>query len=262
MLNIPAGWKPIESAPKDGTEILAWRSDCGQFIASYTSADSFPMTQDELDAWDEETLFAKDWFTQWPQAYRLEGIEVPTHWMPLPAAPAAAPSPSAPGDAQDEDDSIALDKLADYIADTWPDKKYGLEEICQRLHAMWPGEFLSAADLEKNDPNVREALRALLLWWDRFQASDGDPKDACELLVKDARSAWQFAEAEINRAPATAPAAGDARAITLPAKMPKHEGNGSEYPSSESYHEGYAEGWNDAIDAALAAQVPHKGDAA
>ncbi|MGE8691489.1 MAG: hypothetical protein ACN6PJ_30380 [Achromobacter sp.] len=101
MLNIPAGWKPISSAPKDGTEILAWRSDCGQFIASYTSADSFPMTQDELDAWDEETLFAKDWFTQWPQAYRLEGIEVPTHWMPLPAAPAAAPSPSAPGDAQD-----------------------------------------------------------------------------------------------------------------------------------------------------------------
>ncbi|MCV6799333.1 DUF551 domain-containing protein [Achromobacter ruhlandii] len=101
MLNIPAGWKPIESAPKDGTEILAWRSDCGQFIASYTSADSFPMTQDELDAWDEETLFAKDWFTQWPQAYRLEGIEVPTHWMPLPAAPGSV-SPSAPGDAQDE----------------------------------------------------------------------------------------------------------------------------------------------------------------
>ncbi|RSE85539.1 hypothetical protein [Achromobacter denitrificans] len=101
MLNIPAGWKPISSAPKDGTEILAWRSDCGQFIASYTSADSFPMTQDELDAWDEETLFAKDWFTQWPQAYRLEGIEVPTHWMPLPDAPGSV-SPSAPGDAQDE----------------------------------------------------------------------------------------------------------------------------------------------------------------
>lgn len=80
-------WKPIESAPKDGTEILAWRSDCGQFIASYTSADAFPMTQDELDAWDEETLFAKDWFTQWPDATRLEGSEVPTLWQPLPADP-------------------------------------------------------------------------------------------------------------------------------------------------------------------------------
>lgn len=80
-------WKPIASAPKDGTEILAWRSDCGQFIASYTSADAFPMTQDELDAWDEETLFAKDWFTQWPDATRLEGSEVPTLWQPLPADP-------------------------------------------------------------------------------------------------------------------------------------------------------------------------------
>ncbi|TRM53310.1 hypothetical protein YH64_009430 [Achromobacter sp. LC458] len=80
-------WKPIASAPKDGTEILAWRHDCGQFIASYTSADSFPMTQDELDAWDEETLFAKDWFTQWPQALRLEGSEVPTLWQPMPTDP-------------------------------------------------------------------------------------------------------------------------------------------------------------------------------
>ncbi|CAB3909771.1 hypothetical protein LMG26842_05807 [Achromobacter dolens] len=84
---IPAGWKPIESAPKDGTEILAWREDCGQFIASYTSADAFPLTQAELDAYDEATLFAKDWFTQWPDATRLDGSEVPTLWQPLPADP-------------------------------------------------------------------------------------------------------------------------------------------------------------------------------
>ncbi|WPQ34333.1 hypothetical protein [Achromobacter xylosoxidans] len=82
-----AGWLPIESAPKDGTEILAWREDCGQFIASYTSADAFPLTQAELDAYDEATLFAKDWFTQWPQALRLEGSEIPTKWQPLPADP-------------------------------------------------------------------------------------------------------------------------------------------------------------------------------
>ncbi|CUJ53013.1 Uncharacterised protein [Achromobacter xylosoxidans] len=59
--------------------------------------------------------------------------------------------------------------------------------------------------------------------------------------------------------PVNAPAAGDAPAIVLPAKMPKHESDGGEYPSSESYKEGYAEGWNDAIDAAIAAQ--RKGDA-
>ena len=50
----------------------------------------------------------------------------------------AAPSPT--------DDRIALDRLADHIADNWPDKKYGLEEICQRLHAMWPQSFMPAAE--------------------------------------------------------------------------------------------------------------------
>lgn len=102
--------------------------------------------------------------------------------------------------AQPEDDSIALDRLADYIADTWPmDKKYGLEEICQRLHAMWPGEFIPVDVLAHNDVNVREALRALLLYWDRFQKSDGNQHDAYNLLVKAAHHAWQFARTEIER---------------------------------------------------------------
>lgn len=187
MLNIPAGWKLVPIEPTETMVVCGFES----------RPDPFFSKPEDWEAFDAMT-----------------GCQQTAHKARLCYAAMldAAPTPPsvAPGDAQDEDDSIALDKLADYIADTWPDKKYGLEEICQRLHAMWPGEFLSAADLEKNDPNVREALRALLLWWDRFQASDGDPKDACELLVKDARFAWQFAEAEINRAPATAPAAGDA----------------------------------------------------
>lgn len=42
-------------------------------------------------------------------------------------------------------DDISLDRLADYIADNWPDKKYSLEEIAQRLHATRPGAFMPAA---------------------------------------------------------------------------------------------------------------------
>lgn len=100
----------------------------------------------------------------------------------------------------DEDDSIALDRLADYIADTWPmDKKYSLEEICQRLHVMWPGEFIAIEDLRKNDPNLREAVRALLIHWQRFQKSDGNQQDAYNLLVKGAKMAWKFAEDELSR---------------------------------------------------------------
>lgn len=82
-------WQPIETAPKDGTEVLCWREDCGQFIASYTSPDAFPLTQAEIDQLGEEALFMRDWFTQWPQSIRLDGSETPTHWMPLLAPPAA-----------------------------------------------------------------------------------------------------------------------------------------------------------------------------
>lgn len=84
------GWLPIETAPRDGTEVLAWRYDCGPFIASFTSCSAFPLTQAEIDELDEDTLFKGDWFTQWPQALRLEGSEEPTHWRPLPASPGAS----------------------------------------------------------------------------------------------------------------------------------------------------------------------------
>lgn len=89
------GWRPIETGPLDGTEVLLWREDCGQFIGSYTSADAFPLTQVEIDATAEEVLFAKDWFTQWPDARRLDGSETPTHWRPLPPPPGTAePAPT------------------------------------------------------------------------------------------------------------------------------------------------------------------------
>lgn len=52
-----------------------------------------------------------------------------------------------PAQPPQEDDKIALDRLADHIADNWPDRKFGLDEICQRLHAMWPAEFMPASAL-------------------------------------------------------------------------------------------------------------------
>lgn len=95
---VAQGWQPIATAPKDGTEILAWRQDAGAFIALYTSPSGLPMTQDEIDKCEEEWLFQEDWFTQWPQAIRLDGSEAPTHWMYLPfdPAPPIAEQPERP----------------------------------------------------------------------------------------------------------------------------------------------------------------------
>ena len=77
------GWLPIESAPKDGTYILAivpgfvpavakWRAERGSF--EYMDADNF-----SSDDQYEEFLMATD---SW----------APTHWQPLPTPPAALAS--------------------------------------------------------------------------------------------------------------------------------------------------------------------------
>lgn len=98
MLNIPAGWKPIESAPKDGTDILLTNGvhvSCGHWhydeggTTEHRDLDGRYIGQDDRDG------FAGwlDW---------MGGMTPnPTHWMPLPAAP-GSPASVAPGDAQDD----------------------------------------------------------------------------------------------------------------------------------------------------------------
>lgn len=83
-------WRPIASAPKDGTEILGWREDCGILLVRWTNCESF-MTDREIEesGLDDEAIFANDWFcADFVSGGRLEGSEAPTHWMPLPEPPA------------------------------------------------------------------------------------------------------------------------------------------------------------------------------
>ncbi|HWL30004.1 MAG TPA: hypothetical protein VNQ97_13975 [Burkholderiaceae bacterium] len=122
MLNIPAGWKPIESAPKTGRTLLLgywnshgkWRTVRGQWM----SAEYIGQEWDEPDGveagWFETAVEADDVPNCWPVT--------PSHWQPMPAPPCltcndqgavgniltAEPCPDcsppsvAPGDAQDE----------------------------------------------------------------------------------------------------------------------------------------------------------------
>lgn len=80
-------WQLIDTAPMDGTEILAWRSDAGIMLVRYTCCADF-VTEREAEELDEETLFANDWFyADFVSGDRLEGDLVPTHWMSLPQPP-------------------------------------------------------------------------------------------------------------------------------------------------------------------------------
>ena len=85
-------WQPIDTAPRDGTEVLGWRRDCGVLIIRYTCPSSF-LTEKELEPLTGGDADAVDWFgADFVQGCRLEGSEVPTHWMPLPDGPEALPA--------------------------------------------------------------------------------------------------------------------------------------------------------------------------
>lgn len=62
----PEGWQPIETAPKDGTYILIMTVTGRNYVVAYDSTFSIP----------------------WRVMFDVGISEfVPTHWMPLPAAP-------------------------------------------------------------------------------------------------------------------------------------------------------------------------------
>ena len=71
-------WQPIETAPKDGTEVLLWGS-----------AESSPHARPHLGSEDvERAAWADDcWIVTSAQVSDLY-VPEPTHWMPLPDPPA------------------------------------------------------------------------------------------------------------------------------------------------------------------------------
>jgi len=62
-------WQPIETAPKDGTDILGWHEIAG------TSQTCFSKGEWVCPDWDEDRYIHCTWS--------------PTHWMPLPTPPTA-----------------------------------------------------------------------------------------------------------------------------------------------------------------------------
>lgn len=86
-LRAASQWQPIATAPKDGTEFIAYRDDAGPFLLRWSCAYDM-MTERELEQsmMTEDEMHEPDWFfADFATGGRLnDGF---THWMPLPSPP-------------------------------------------------------------------------------------------------------------------------------------------------------------------------------
>ena len=79
-------WQSIETAPKDGTEILVWRADCGILLARWDAPENFLSDRECEELGESAEQY--DWmYADFVAGGRLDGSEVPTHWQPLPDEP-------------------------------------------------------------------------------------------------------------------------------------------------------------------------------
>jgi hypothetical protein len=87
-------WQPIETAPKNGDEILLCSTvgDYGAVLCRWTSLIDV-LTEREIEAMandgmSEDDLNNQYWFfADFIQGGRLDSNYGPTHWMPLPSPP-------------------------------------------------------------------------------------------------------------------------------------------------------------------------------
>ena len=74
-------WRPIKTAPKDGTKILTY----GVYEGDDFCVDPFESI--EIAEWDEGFHAHPDYLFNREEGWVKETISKPTHWMPLPPEP-------------------------------------------------------------------------------------------------------------------------------------------------------------------------------
>ena len=85
-------WLPIETAPKDGTDVLVLLDSSGEpvvHIAWWRSREEWESNGRYCSGWDS----VEEWEGWWSYTRtsvtqeKLDGYRLPTHWMPMPTPP-------------------------------------------------------------------------------------------------------------------------------------------------------------------------------
>lgn len=86
-------WRPIATAPKDGTDVMVgWRHIDSWFVTNAFWMDGEGVEPDDVGWWS--------YMLSEVSRTKLDGCAEPTHWMPLPPAPADVPLPPSAGQAK------------------------------------------------------------------------------------------------------------------------------------------------------------------
>lgn len=89
------GWQPIETAPKDGTQIDIWvEPDAGSIhgpshYKAHRQANAFWCDRDPTDPFDKTG--SEGWWCRLADKFAHEMSWKATHWMPLPEPPELNP---------------------------------------------------------------------------------------------------------------------------------------------------------------------------
>ena len=88
-VNCPSPWRPIAEAPKDGSEILGYRKDCGVVVMRWVCPDQFLSDREiQLAGLCEEDAMKSDWYyADFIHGGNMSNDGLPTHFMPLPSPP-------------------------------------------------------------------------------------------------------------------------------------------------------------------------------
>ena len=73
---IMTDWQPIETAPRDGTEVLLY-DECGVTVGSFRADDNFP---------EDAPLWLDNSYDDFSCGFASIPV-IATHWMPLPEPP-------------------------------------------------------------------------------------------------------------------------------------------------------------------------------
>ena len=81
-------WQPIETAPRDQTEILLWGQDVGPRVGYFgTEFNDSPDGHRPYGGWWSLTGEISPAFPAWHDLEEVAAHNPPTHWMPLPGPP-------------------------------------------------------------------------------------------------------------------------------------------------------------------------------